>query len=183
GGGAGERPSATPATPAALTATIDHNGAVAIVADIDRSPDRIAIRARARAGDTPLRPLIPAAFAAKLAGNDPGRLRWNMDGTFALVRGANGLALDEAKVTGSLDVTGGAFAIPHSDRRYHDIGLAIASDGQRIQLTSLAVHETDLEKRDRRIEGSGTLTLDHFHPAKLALALSAHDWLLFGTPT
>ena len=183
-GGAGETTIVATGTATALTATITHGGAVAIVADIDRrNPDRIAIHATARAAETPLIPLVPAFAAGKLAMHDPGRLRWDMEGTFALVRTPAGLSLEELNVTGALDLKGAAIAIPNSDRRWHDIGLELVSEPRGIRIKSLALHETDVEQRDRRIEISGLLALDHLRPSKLSLELVAHDWLLFGTPT
>lgn len=169
--------------PTAFTAVIDHNKALSITADVDRSsPDRIAIKARAHAGETPLLPLIPSAFGAKLAAHETGKLSWDMGGTFTLVRGPSGLALDGANITGALDVRGGAIKLPDSNRRWHDIGLAVVADPKGLRIKSLALHESDIENKNRKLEVSGLLGLENLKPHSLSLSLAAHDWLLFGTP-
>jgi hypothetical protein len=167
-------------TAAALTATVRHNDAVAIVAQIDRrNPRRIGIKATARASDTPLLPLLPAFLATKIGAHDPGRLRWNMDGTLALVRGPAGLTVEDVNVTGSLDVTGAAVAIPNSDRHYRDIGLTVAVEPAGLRLTASA-KESDAANTNRRVGAHGLLTLEGRRPKSLALSLVASDWLLFG---
>ena len=182
-GAEGETTIAATGTPKLIDATIGHNGKLAITARIDRSvPDRIAVEARAVAAETPLLPLIPAAFASKLAGHDAGKLRWNMDAALVLVRGDAGLALQTIDVTGSLDVKGAAFALPNSRRRWHDIGLEVVAEAQGIRIKSLALRESDLANKARRLDVSGMLALDNASPRQLTLALAANDWLLFGTP-
>ena len=172
-------------TPASLIAKLDHgHGAVAIVATVQRQADRLDVRTFAHANETDLMPLLPAFLAGKLAGcADPGRLRWDMEGTFALARNASGrLALESADVTGTFDVRGAALQIPKSKRRWHDVNLSVAADAQGVHITSLALHESDLENRDRRLNASGLLTFANRRPQKLTLDLAAHDWLLFGSP-
>jgi hypothetical protein len=169
-------------TPKQIAAKIDHaGGAVAITAEIDRrTAGRVDIDARVRADDTPLSPVLPAFVAGtKLRGADLGRLRWNMDADLALVRGA----LAEAAITGTLDVDGGAFAIPGSKRRYHDIDVSIVGEPGRVRIESLAVRESDIENKNRRLDVKGVLALDKLRPSKLHLDLGAKDWLVFGTPT
>ncbi len=180
-GTTGETTLAASGTPAALATTIDHDG-LKITADVDRhDPDRIGVRATMRAAKAPILPLLPAMLGAKVAGAELGTLDWNMDGDFVLVKSAGRLALDRAAVTGTLDVQGGAFAIPHSKRRYHDITLAVAGEPAGIRIKSLALHESDLEKRDRSLSIAGLVALDKLHPRHVDLTLAARDWLVFGT--
>ncbi len=168
-------------TPTALVATISHNDGLALVATIDRSnKQRIAVRASTKATDAALRPLLPAFLATKLAAHELGRVRSDMAGSFTLVKSATGLSLEDVDVTGSLDITGASFAIPKSERRYHDIGLTLAADPRGLRITS-AAHETDAEKRDRTLTATGLVAFANKKPATVDLSLVAHDWLLFGS--
>ena len=179
-GAAGETTIALAGTPQQLAATITHNGALTITADVDRSdPARVGVRAKARAAATPLLPLVPAFAAAKLPTKELGSLAWNMDGSFVLASGK----IEQLAVEGTLDVTGGAIAIPHSERRLHDIGLHVASDATGLRIQGLELHETDVEVKDRRLAVTGHLAIDKLKPSKLELSLRAKDWLLFGGPT
>lgn len=169
-------------TPTALTATINSAG-VAITAAIDRSTkDRIAVDITAKADHVPLLPLLPASLAPTLKSHETGSLDWDMSGKVALVRGAGGMKLDTAALTGTLDVKGGAFAVPKSTRRWHDIDLSIASEPSGLRIKSLALHESDRQNPDRKVLVSGFVALDKFKPQTVSLSLTAKDWLLSGTP-
>ncbi|MBX3157023.1 MAG: translocation/assembly module TamB domain-containing protein [Deltaproteobacteria bacterium] len=166
---------------------IDHNGAVVITADVDRSsPDRIAVAARMRAEPTPLVPLLPKFLHARLDGkldaHDPGKLAWNMDANVALVRTPDGLVLDQLGVTGALELRGGKIAVPKTDRTWKDISLVVKGEPSGLRLEQLELHESDVEKKDRRLRISGAVALAKATATRVELALSAHDWLLFGTP-
>ncbi|MEO8702200.1 MAG: translocation/assembly module TamB domain-containing protein [Kofleriaceae bacterium] len=187
GGGDGDTTIAIAGSPKLLTATIVHNKAITIVADVDRTnPDRIAIKTTMTAPETPLLNVIPTFAAAKVtvpAGAELGTLRWDMQGAFALVRTPEGMKLDDATVTGALAIHDGAFALPHTDRKWHDIGLDVTSDAAGIHLKT-RLHETDLQIKDRSLAVDGTLTLHELKPSKLALTLAAKDWLVFSnSPT
>ena len=182
-GGPGETTLALVGSPTKLTATITHGRAVSIVADLTRGDDRIDLRARAHADETPLLPLLPAFGALStgpLARADLGRLRWNMSLDLGLATHGTVLTLDRASVDGSLAIRGGAFAIPDSTRRWHDIALELSGDPHGVRLTSLELRESDRQLAERRFHASGLLTLDGLRATKLALALEAKDWLLLG---
>ena len=174
-GGTGETTLTATGTPSSLVVAI-HHGAIAITADVAKQGEHVSIHAKAHADRGPLLPLVPAFALApgKLDGNDPGQLAMDFDGTIVLDHGA----VVERHVTGGLDVAGGAFAIPHSERKWHDIGLSLTARDDTVHLTSLAMHETDVEDNDRRVVITGDLARD-----RVTLQLTAHDWLLSGTPT
>ncbi len=185
-GASGETTLTASGTPTALDIALAHgtSKAVALTAHVDRSsPDRIAIAAHARAAKTALLPLLPAFAAAspKLAKAELGTLDWNMDADLVLARGATGaLALSQAQVIGTLDVAGGAFALPNTKRRFHDIALSVVGEHAGIRIKNLALHESDRQKADRRVSVSGLLALDNLRPRRLDLSLAAQDWLLSG---
>lgn len=182
-GAQGETTITATGTPSALAVAVSHNKALALTADIDRSTDRVAIRAHARAAKAALLPLLPA-FAArspKLAAVELGTLDWNMDADLVLARNATGaLALSQAAVTGSLDVANASFALPDTKRRYRDIALSIVGEPNGIRIKNLVAHESDRQKADRRIGVTGLIALDNLRPRRLDLSLAARDWLLSG---
>ncbi|MBA2542995.1 MAG: translocation/assembly module TamB domain-containing protein, partial [Deltaproteobacteria bacterium] len=177
----GETKISATGTPLNLSATINHGNALVIFADIDRSKaDRISIKTRARSAKTPLLPLLPALLAGKIGANEPGSLHWNMDGNIVLAKTDSGMQVDLAAITGSLDLTGGSLKLPSTNRRYRDIGLAVVAEPAGLRIKSLSLHETDLEKRDRKLSVSGLVTLDKLKAKKVELSLTARDWLVFG---
>ena len=170
-------------TPARLMAKLTHGDAISITAAIDRSAkDRVAIDLAARATHAPLAAALPAFLAPKLGKHQVGTLDWDMTGKLALVRGAHGLSIEDASVAGTLDVKGGAFAVPGSTRRWHDIELSVASEPTGLRIKSLALHERDRQVADRTITGAGFVSLERFKPRQIHLALAARNWLLSGTP-
>ena len=98
------------------------------------------------------------------------------------MRGAGGMKLDTAALTGTLDVKGGAFAVPKSARRWHDIELSIASEPTGLRIKPLALHESDRQNPDREVQISAFVSLEKFKPQRISLALTAKDWLLSGAP-
>ncbi len=170
-------------TPRALTARLQHGTGVAIEAEIDRTvADRIGVDITARAKDAPLLQALPALLAPKLGKHEPGRLSWDMTAKLALVRSAGGLAVERADVLGTLDIVGGVLAVPGTGRRWHDIDLSIASEPTGLRLRRVALHESDRQVSDRRLEASGFVAWDRFHPQHVDVSLSARDWLLSGSP-
>lgn len=162
-------------TPNTLVATIDHGG-VQIIANVDRAPERIAIKSQMRASQTPLLPLLPATLASKLAAHEVGRLDWNMNGDVVLVKTAGKLAVDSLALAGTLDVTGGSIAIPKSKRRYHDVALHVRAEPAGVRIEKLELHEGK-----RELAVSGLLALDKTKPKHVDLSLTAKDWLVFGS--
>ncbi len=188
-GGEGATTIAVAGTPDRLAATITHAGALTIAADVARSGDRIAVQAHVHAPETSLlalAPALPQLTAEALHGADIGKLRADLDGNFALVRDARGIAIDRAAVTGGLAIHGGAFAIPNSERRWHDIGLELAGDPHGVRLVTLDVHESDAQVPDRHLHASGLVALagvgalDPLKPQTVSVSLSARDWLALG---
>lgn len=177
-GGQGEITLVIAGSPTKLTATVTH-GAAKIVAEIARSADRIDVRAHVHADDTPLLPLVPALFTipkVARATADASRLRWDMRADIGVAIREGGYVLDRASVDGYLAINGGAFAIPNTNRSWHDIALEIEGDPHGIRLTSLDVREG----ADRRLHASGLLTVDDLKPTKVAVSLEATNWLAFG---
>lgn len=177
-GGTGETAVALTGTPTKLTATVTH-GAATIVAEIARSTDRVDVIARMHAEDTPLLPLVPALVAIPAVARgtaDGSRLRWDMRADLGLGRRDGVLALDRVRVEGTLAVRGGTFAIPNTNRSWHDIALEIAGDPAGLRLTALDVREGT----DRSLHAAGLLTLDGVKPSRLALAVVARKWLAIG---
>lgn len=177
-GGTGETSVSVAGSPTKLTATVTH-GAASIVADVTRTADRIDIRARALAAETPLLPLLPALVTipdVARATADASRLRWDMQADVGLANQEGKLAVDRLAVTGTLAVRGGAFAIPNTNRTWHDIGLEIAGDPRGIRLATLDVREGD----GRSLHASGLVALDGVRPTNVALALELSNWLAFG---
>lgn len=178
-GTAGETSLTATGTPTAIAVAIHHGDGIAITADIARrAKGRLDITAKARADHAPVLAALPAFIAGAVKGQDPGSLTWNMDGTVALVGGK----LATAAVTGTLDVTGAAVELPHTDRRYHDIALAVKAAPTGLAIESLSAHETDVEVADRTLTASGTVAWDSLlHPTAAHLDLAADKWLVFGS--
>lgn len=178
-GAAGETTLTATGTPTAIAVAIHHGDGIAITADVDLgTKGRVAITAKARADHAPVLAALPAFIAGKVKGQDPGSLSWNMDGTVALVDGK----LASAAVTGTLDVTGAALKLPHTDRRYHDIALAVKAAPTGLTIESLAAHESDVEVADRTLTATGSVTWDSLlHPTAAHLDLAADHWLVFGS--
>ncbi|MCX5744273.1 MAG: hypothetical protein NT062_17425, partial [Proteobacteria bacterium] len=160
--------------------TMAHAGAT-IVADVTRSADRVDVVARAHADDQPLLPLLPALLPTFPPEAEIGRLRWDMAADLGVALGPTGPTIDRVGVTGNLALRGGAFALPHTARRWHGIDLEIAGAPEGVRLVTLDLHERDRELADRHLHASGLLTITHLRPTRLALALTARDWLLLGT--
>jgi len=188
GGGRGATTLELAGTPAHVAATLAH-GPVQITADVTRAHERIAVVARVHSEPTPLVPLLPASFAPDLAGADTGTLRADLTTELAFVQRGHAIALDDATVTGSLSVRGGSFALPHTQRRWHDLELELAGDPRGIRLAKLAAHETDEQVHDRSLEVSGLVTVARdrdaagalvLHPASGELDIALHDWLALG---
>ncbi|HEV7557770.1 MAG TPA: translocation/assembly module TamB domain-containing protein, partial [Kofleriaceae bacterium] len=166
-------------TPAHLDAHVDHDG-VTITAAIARSDNRVDVQAHIAAADLAILPLLPEKLAAHLGDSQLGTLRWNMDAVVGLVRGPDGLVIEPPKLTGTLAIAGGAFALPNTTRRWHDIDLELAGDPRGIRLARLELHESDAHDPDRTLSAHGLVIVDHLHPQRAELDVSVHDWLLLG---
>ena len=156
-------------------AVIVHHGALAIVAGITRHGDRVDVQVTAHADPTPPLALVPAfAFTPDgLAGltYETGALKIDLGGSIALEHGA----VVEHHAHGGLDLTGASFAIPHTDRKWHDIGLSLTAADDHVHLASLALHESDIQDGDRNVVITGDLARD-----RASLSIAAHDWLVSG---
>ncbi len=170
-----------------LTATVAHANTLTVTADIGHAGDRFTIAARTAATSAPLLSLLPAlpVFADEtLRGAELGRLTTDLGGAFTVVRGADGVTVvEQAALTGALALTGGAFALPHTDRRWHDIGLALAGEPRGLRLATLDVHESDAQVPDRTLHASGLVVLETGQPRTASLVLSTRDWLALGSPS
>ena len=180
-GGGGETALVIRGTPRDLAATASVRGGLSIAADIHRGDGgAIAIKTRARADNVPLAAILPEFASRRL--EEPGRLRWHMDGDIALARRDGKLAAVEKALTGTLQVDGAALSIPGSGRRWERIALDVEAGARGLTIRSLSLHERDIEADDRRLELSGTVAWNQMKPTRIALDLRGRDWLLFGTP-
>lgn len=183
-GSTGETTIGIVGTPTNLKASIDYQrGAVSIVADVARLPDRTDIKATFTAAETPLWPLLPAllgSFDPGARGADLGKLAWAMTADLGLAKTPTGTVVDRAVIDGTLDVRDGSLAIPNSTRVWHDIDLQVAGDPDGIRLTKLELHESDRQLANRTLSVSGLVTLAGAKPQKAELLLEATDWLIVG---
>ncbi len=181
-GTSGETTLAVTGTALMPSIAINHGGALTINADIDRSnPERIAIKARARTSKTALLPLLPAFVGAKVPGDAQlGSVSWNMDGDIVLAKTDAGMEVDLATITGGLEVVGGSFKLPATNRIYKDINLAVVAEPAGLRIKGLSLRESDRQNADRTVTISGLVSLDKLKAKQVTLSLAARDWLVFG---
>ncbi len=180
-GGTGETALVIRGTPRDLAATATMKGGVSIAADIHRGDDgSVAIATRARADDVLLSRVLPQLAARRV--EQPGRLRWHMDGAFALARQGGKLTAVKKSLAGTLEVWDAVLALPGTTRSWEQIVLDDEAGASGLTIRSLSLHERDVEVADRHIDLSGAVAWDQMKPTRVALDLRGRDWLLFGTP-
>ena len=192
GGGTGATTLELAATPAHATMAIGYGPEgtkpVEITADVARGGGKLAVVAKVHAAKTPLAPLLPAGLVPEIHGADPGTLEADLTARVALIE--HGLVLDDANLDGMLALRGGAFALPHGDRKWHGIELELAGDPQGIRISRLVAHETDEQVADRSLAVSGLVTIAKrrdatgalvMKPERGELTIALHDWLALGS--
>ncbi len=171
-------------TPAQLEANLA-SGPLAIHATATRSNSHLAIETTLHADPSPLAAMLPASLVPDLEGNQPGTLRSDLAAKLALVIRDRRLVLEDVDVSGTLSVKDGAFAVPNSERRWHDLELEIAGAPDGVRLTKLAARED----ANRSLEVTGALVVNKEHaadgslriaPATAQLRIAMHDWLALG---
>ncbi|MBT8494134.1 MAG: translocation/assembly module TamB domain-containing protein, partial [Deltaproteobacteria bacterium] len=166
--------------PSKIDAKIDIGyGGAAITAAISPGPTRTSIRASARANQTQLATLVPAALVGKLDGIDAGRLSWDMDADIQLDKSSGKAVVERAVVRGLLTIDDALFVLPGSDRRISDVDLHVAAVPGGIKLERFSAREKDDSKKVRAITGNGFLALARSKPVSGQLQLKARDWLVF----
>jgi len=166
-------------TPTALDIHVTRDG-IAIAGTLVRDGARTTVTSKITANEVPVARLLPAKLAHYLDAVEPGSVDWNMDATLSLVRGPDGVVIDPPKLDGTLAIRHGAFALPHTDRRWHDIALEVAGDPAGIRLTKLELHESDKFDPNRAVTAHGLVTLDHLKARAAELDVEVRHWLMLG---
>jgi hypothetical protein len=162
-------------TPADLAVHVRRDG-IDVTSKLVRAGDRTTLTSHFTAAGVPVAQLLPAKLASSLDGADPGLLDWNMDAAVAVIRGPDGVVVEPPVVTGTLSIHHGAFAVPHTTRRWHDIDLEVAGDPAGVRLTKLELHED----AHRTVTARGLVSIDHLHPRRAELDLAIRNWLMLG---
>lgn len=171
-------------TPLHLEANVT-SGPLAIHSSITRAGDHLAVETLIHADPAPVAAMVPASLVPDLHGVQPGTLRSDLSVKLALVLNGKKLSLEDLDVTGSLSIKEGAFAIPNTDRRWHDLELELEGTPDGVKLTQLSAHEDPA----RSLQISGFFAVKKAHDAAGALVLepdrahlevAIHDWLALG---
>ncbi len=172
-------------TPLHLEANVT-SGPLAIHSSITRAGDHLAVETLIHADPAPLAAMVPASLVPDLHGLQPGTLRSDLSAKLALVLHGKRIILEDIAVAGSLSVKDGAFAIPNSDRRWHDLELELEATPEGVTLTKLSAHEDGA--RALEVSGSVAVKKDHdaagalvLKPDKAHLEVVMHDWLALGS--
>lgn len=112
-----------------------------------------------------------------------GTLDWKMNGELTLGSHDGVRKLSDAILTGELAILDGVIPIPKSSRHYDQVELRISASKEALRIEKLDLHESDREKKDRRLSVSGRLPWQRLRPERVELAIRAKDFLLFGGDT
>lgn len=154
----------------------------ALVKLADAKPEGavLPVEAKIRAKAVDLRALVPAVLLADSKVGVSGTVDWDMQIKAGLARTKKGLEIAEGGVMGSLDLRGGAIALPGTKRSYHDVALLVKADEKGLHLDALRAKESDLDVQGRSLTVKADVGLDKLAPAQVSLSLAADKWLLFG---
>jgi len=86
----------------------------------------------------------------------------------------------DSTLDGELRVDGGAANIPGTKRRVHGVTLALAYDPTGLDIKAISARESDLQRKDRKIDVTGRLTLDNWRPTQVRLHIGTDEWLVHG---
>ncbi len=143
---------------------------------------QLPVAVKVAATNVDLKHLVPD-FAMKGTELDiAGTLNWWLNGKLILDPQPYALATlhPDSQLDGEFAITKGALNIPGSSRRYHDIELRINHDVDTVRIDSIALRESDIQRRGRKFDISGELSLENWRPDELLLWISADEWLVFG---
>jgi hypothetical protein len=151
---------------------------------------KLPIAARIRASRVPMHSILPSFVVDKDKPID-GQLDWRLDGNVVLDPTPREILVDgepvklppispETTLDGELVMTGGIIPIPDSTRRYHDVSLRLSYSPKAIRLENLSLRESDMQRKNRRLDLRGSVSLEHFRPKDLSVQLTSDDWLIFG---
>ncbi len=142
-----------------------------------------AVKIEARAHRKPVASVLPKLTRDFPDTGAQGTFDWDMQGELVLASTDGVRRLADATLLGDLSITKGSVPIPESKRRFHGVELAIRATRDALRIDKLEVHESDREKKDRRIFVTGQLPWSRLRPERVELAIDAQDFLLFGTDT
>lgn len=151
----------------------------------------LPVEAEVTAADVDLRSLAPQFALSGTELDLEGRLSWSLDGKVLLdpeprygdVGGERVKELPiaaESTLEGALRIAGGAANIPGTSRRIHDVTLGLAYDTDGVTIEAISARESDLQRKDRKIDVTGRVALDRFRPSELRLQVEADEWLIHG---
>jgi hypothetical protein len=113
-----------------------------------------------------------------------GQIQSDLGAALSLAVSSGGIVVRGVQTTGKLALASGRVELPALARTFHDIGLTLAGDERGLALSSLAVHESDGQKADRSITGSGLVPLevtgDKVSLGVVTAELAARDFLVSG---
>ncbi|MBW2455634.1 MAG: AsmA family protein, partial [Deltaproteobacteria bacterium] len=152
---------------------------------------KLPIDARIRAADVELKDLVPA-FALKGKKMEVGgKLTWTLDGKVILDPkphygdlGGERVRLPpispDTKLDGALSLKQGSVTLPGTSRRFHDINVGLRHEAAYLYIDAIGARESDLERKNRKLDIDGYVSLKYFKPTQLRLNLKSDHWLVFG---
>lgn len=143
----------------------------------------LALRVEARADDKPLGSVVPKLTRDFPETGAKGTLDWNMTGELTLASSDGVRRIADATLTGDLRLEKGSVPVPKSQRRYHDVEIALAATREALRIDKLELHETDRDKKDRYLSARGRVPWQKLRPERFELGIDAKDFLLFGSDT
>lgn len=161
----------------ALTVTVVAPPRAFLAAKKSQDGAPVELQATIHAPKTPVDRLLPKTDELAAYRGSQGTLSADLEATITLQVGADKRALEGLDLRGPLLVQGGKLTIPGTSRVIHDIGLSLIGQGESLRLEKLEAHESDLEKPDRRLTASGSISVRAKHAD---LDLDLRDVLLFG---
>ncbi|MBW2529571.1 MAG: translocation/assembly module TamB domain-containing protein [Deltaproteobacteria bacterium] len=151
----------------------------------------LPIEARIAASDVDLRSLVPDFALSGTEVKIEGNLSWSLDGKvildpqprYAEVSGERVKLLPiapESTLDGELRLDRGAANIPGTGRRIHGVELALGYTPDGIDIKAISARESDLQRKDRKIDVTGRLSLERWLPSHVELKIDTDEWLVHG---
>ncbi|MBX3233946.1 MAG: hypothetical protein KIT84_34230 [Labilithrix sp.] len=165
--------------------TVKANDAITLAAEVSpaavlaaRKVDGGAAKVHASldADDVPIASLLPDSEDLR-ASRPRGRLDARMTADATLVFRGDARELGELSIRGPLTVKEGAFQIPTTWRRVHDVSVHVEGDGDKIAIKSIAAKESDRDEPNRALAIDGAYAV---RDRELSLHAKAHRVLLSG---